>query len=474
MIFGSPPLCYSTLTPQKWARRKYFFCALILLFGVSQLPVYAQSRGAGKADRLLGIYVFVGERLTADSTEKLPAGFMPFVKFCGYNTLEFCDYSFEYPESERTTYLEAFRARIADVHRQGLRVFMILATNMSHKWSSLSAEPGGDELTKIMFNAVAHPDEFKQRVADVRQSITSGFSEADGFEVFAGDWGGCMGEGCDYKQYLSFARAYAQILRDLDLRSQLTLNTWGIADWGASFDPFKAAFWDAETELSAEVIDSDISFATAVTLPGHNLYRGLTQAMYTQANRAVPEWPDSAAIEKIHAKGKLAYLWPHFIVDDDRSRKMTWRKVHFEVRYLKELAEKCQALGIDGVFVNAYNPPYQMGNVFAYGQLNRDSKKPVRTILRDFAALIAQPGDVDELTEVFTFLENHSWWGSQMPAPYRLKPLPCKLGTYAEARAALDRVAPLRNSPAPLLMTPKDYLAQVDSTLSFMQENYDK
>jgi hypothetical protein len=115
-----------------------------------------------------------------------------------------------------------------------------------------------------------------------------------------------------------------------------------------------------------------------------------------------------------------------------------------------------------------------MGNIFAYGQLNRDPQRPVLTILRDFAALIAQPGDVDELTEVFAFLENHSWWGSQMPARYRLQPLPCKLGTYEEARAASRRVAPLNNGPAPLLMTSKEYLAEVVSTLSFMQENYGK
>ena len=309
MIFGSLPLCFSTHTPRKWERRICSFWGLILLFGVGQQAVYAQSNRGGKAERLLGMYVFVGERLTADSAKKLPAGFMPFLKFCGYNTLEFCDYSFEYPESERTSYLEAFRTRIKDVHRQGLKVFVILATNMSREWSNLSAEPGGDELTKIMFNADAHPDEFKLRLTDVRQSITKGFSEADGFEVFAGDWGGCMGEGCGYKQYLSFARAYAQILRDLGLRSQLTLNTWELPIGEPRLIP-SSTFWDAETELSEKVIDSDISFATAVTLPGHNPYRGLTRTMYTQANQAVPEWPDPAAINKIHARGDLAYLCP--------------------------------------------------------------------------------------------------------------------------------------------------------------------
>jgi len=430
----------------------------------------AQPSAVRKGDRLLGIYVFAGERLTADSAENLPMRFMPFVRFCGYNTLEFSDYSFEYPESERAKYLEASRARIADVHREGLKVFIILLTNMSREWAGLHGEPRGDVLAKIMFDPVARPDAFKQRIADVQRSIEKGFSEADGFEVFAGDWGGCMGEGCGYKQYLSFGRAYAQVLRKLGLRPELTLNTWAIANWGATFDPYKMTFWDAEADLSQKVIDSDISFADAVTLPGHNLYRGLVRTVYTEGHRSVPVWPDLASVQRIHAKGKRAYLWPHFIVDDDRGRKMTWRKVHFEVRYLKELAEKSRALGIDGVFVNAYNPPYQMGNIFAYGQLNRDLAQPVRTILSKFAALIAQQDSVGQLTEVLTFLENHSWWGNQMPVQYRLKPLPCKLGSYEEAMAALSQVSPLRKSPAPLLMTPKDYLAEIGSTLAFMKE----
>ena len=471
MIAGSSSR-WARLSRRKLIRKLWICCLLPLLFGATPPWMPAQSSKAGKGGRLLGIYVFAGERLTADSAEKLPSRFMPFVKYCGYNTLEFCDYSFEYPESGRANYLESSRIRIADAHREGLKLFIILSTNMSREWAALRGEPSGDALTKIMFNPVARPDEFKQRIDDVQRSIEKGFSEADGFEVFAGDWGGCMGEGCDYEQYLSFGRAYAQVLRKLGLHSQLTLNTWAIANWGITFDPGKTTLWDAETHLSQKVIDSDISFADAVTLPGHNLYRGLVRTLYTEANRSVPDWPDPVAIQTIHAKGKRAYLWPHFIVDDDRSRRMTWRKVHFEVRYLKELAEKSRALGIDGVFVNAYNPPYQMGNIFAYGQLNRDPAKPARTILREFAALIAQQGGVDRLTEVFSFLENHSWWGSQMPANYRLKPLPCKIGTYEEARASLGEVTPLNQSPAPLLMPPKDYLAEVASTLAFMQEQY--
>jgi hypothetical protein len=159
-------------------------------------------------------------------------------------------------------------------------------------------------------------------------------------------------------------------------------------------------------------------------------------------------------------------------VDDDPGRPLTFNKVHFEVRYLRDLAQKVRDLGFDGVFVNAYNPQIQMGNIYAYGQLGRNPDKQAREILKDFAALIAQLGSVDQLTEVFTFMENHSWWGSQMPAGYQLKPLPCKIATYDQALAALKGISPLAKSSAPLLTSPKDYLAMVHSTLVFMKEHY--
>lgn len=442
-----------------------------MLVAANQRPLHAQSGAAKPDERLLGIYVFAGERLTVDAAEKLPPQFLPFIKYCGYNTLEFCDYSFEYPESARAEYFSAFQTRIAEGHQAGLKVFVLLMTNMSRDWTRLSSEPT-DDLTKFLFNPAAKPAEFKQRIEDVQTAVEKGFPRADGFEVFAGDWGGCMGEGCDREQYLSFARAYAQAVRKSSPQAEVTLNTWAIANWGTSFDVGKPSFWDAEIDLSQKIIGGDISFADAVTLPGHHLYRFLVRRLYVEAKRPVPEWPDRAAIDSIHAKGKRAYLWPHFIVGDDRSRKMTWRKVHSEVRYLKELAEKIQRLGIDGEFVNAYNPAFDMGNIYAYGQLHRNPSKPVRVVLREFAALIARPDSVESLTEVFTFLENQSWWGEQMPTQFRLKPLPCKLRSYEEATAALRKVEPLSESPAPLLMAPKDFLAEIGSTLVFMKEQH--
>jgi len=113
-----------------------------------------------------------------------------------------------------------------------------------------------------------------------------------------------------------------------------------------------------------------------------------------------------------------------------------------------------------------------MGNIYAYGKLSQNPDTPVHEILKGFAALIAKPESVDGLTNIFTFMENHSWWGSQMPPKYKLGALPCKLASYDEALAALNSVAPVEKSPAPLLISPRAYLERVQSTLNFMKAKY--
>jgi hypothetical protein len=251
----------------------------------------------------------------------------------------------------------------------------------------------------------------------------------------------------------------------------VALNEWAVGNWGGSLG-VAVDFWDADTKLSEEVVDRKVPFGDAINLDGADLYRFLVFQIYAKAGRPVPNFPTQETVGAIHSQGKRAYLWPYFIVDDDSSRAMTFNKVHFEVRYIRQLAQKVRSMGFDGTFANACNPEPQMGNIYAYGQLSRNPDKAVPAILRGFAALITQPANVDQLTDVFTFMENNSWWGSQMPARYRLEPLPCKITNYAEALGALNNVVPLAKSSAPLLITPKDYLAGLRSSLLFMRDHY--
>jgi len=406
--------------------------------------------------------------LYCEASGGLPA----YAKFAGYNTVEILDHSFALSDAQMANYLAGTPALIDTIHNYGLQVYVILLTNESRNLNvrNIASNLGLNDY-QVLFNPVTQPAEFNQRITDVRQAVHTGFAAADGFEVFAGDPGGCVGSGCEVDQYIRFAKNFASIVRELGTPAEVTWNTWAIANWGVTLG-VGLDFWDAETSLSKGIIAGDLSYSDAITLPGHNFYRFLTLQLYTQAGREVPNWPDRTAIDLIKSKGKRAYLWPHFIVDDDPARPQTWQKMHFEVRYLQNPARKVRDLGMNGVFVNCYNCPIQMGNIYAYGQLTKDPDKSPQEILKDFATLVAQPSGVDQLTQVFIFMENHSWWGHQMPAQYQLPSLPGTLTTYDDAIAALNQVMPLSTSSAPLLMNPRDYLTAVGSTLLYMRNNY--
>lgn len=458
------------------SRHKIIGLALIFLLLYAQPRIVRAQKleRPAPADRLLvGLYTFVGERLTSDAVDEMPDELPAFLKFCGYNTIEFADWSFEYPRDKTGGYFAASAARVTKARRAGLKVYVLLLTNMSRGRAILNhIEPDPSKKGSLLFDPLGEPQEYAQRMRDVEEAVGSAFAAADGFEVFAGDWGGCLGEGCGHEQYLRFARDYAQVIRKSNARAEIVLNTWAIANWGSTFDVTGVKFWDEEIRLSQNIMRGDIVFADAVTLPGHHWYRFLVRQIYHAAGRAVPDWPDAAAVGAAKKFGKKVYLWPHFVVDDDRGRKMTSRKVHFEVRYIKDLAARARAAGIDGAFANAYAPALQMGNVFAFGRLLRRPNLDVQAVLKEFSALLVAPESVGDMEEILAFLENRSWWANQMPKPYRLAELPCRIRTYDEALAALARVKPLSRSPAPLLIGPGAYLGEMRSTLLFMKQNY--
>ena len=360
--------------------------------------------------------------------------------------------------------------------RSGLEVFVLLLTNMSRERAIRNfKEPDPSRKGSLLFNPVSEPREYEQRLADIELAIQEAYSSADGFEVFAGDWGGCLEEGCDISQFLRFARDYRDILNRLGLADrEMSLNLWAIANWGRSMDPGQPAFWDSEIELSERVISSDISFADAVTFAGHHLYRYYTFQVYAKAGLPVPVWPHMRDVEQARKGVKAVYLWPHFLVDDDRFRKQTWRKAHFEFRYIKKLAKDIRGLGLDGAFANSYAPGPQMANIFAFARLLQNPERTVESVYREFALLLVSPQFVPDLVQVFAFLENRSWWASQLPKSFRLPAIPCALLSLAEAETALSRVVPLKQSPAPLLLSPLEYLEELKKSLTAFQRSAGK
>lgn len=426
--------------------------------------VSAQSPSHLPQGHLTALYPEVPDSTYQGLADSLPR----YLKFCGYDAVELLDQSFSQPDSKLAGYYAEAKQYVEKAHQHGLKIYIILLTNESRR---LNVKNPSQNEYSVLFNPTTEPAEYQQRLREVQQAIQRGFAGADGFEVFAGDPGGCVGEGCDLDQFLRFGKAYNDMVKKLGTGAEVTLNAWAIGNWGGSLG-VAIDFWDADTRLSEALVDRKVPFGDAITLDGADLYRFLVFQLYEKARRPVPDFPTRSTVDAIHAQGKRAYLWPYFIVDDDESRPMTFNKVHFEVRYIRQLAQRMRRMGFDGSFANACSPRPQMGNIYAYAQLSRNPDTPVSVILKNFATLIARPDSVGKLAEVFAFMENHSGWSSQMPSAFRLAPVACGLRTYDDALAALSSVRPIERSTAPLLLSPEEYLAKVRSTLVFMKAHY--
>ena len=135
------------------------------------------------------------------------------------------------------------------------------------------------------------------------------------------------------------SKPYAEAFRGLGLHPQLTLNTWSNCKLGCDLR-------SGERQLSGMVNRPSPAKSSTVishlpTLLHHFLgticIAVSTRQVYTKAHRPVPAaWPDRAIVEKIHSKGSLSIFGRTLIVDDDRGRGATWRKVHFDVSAISE------------------------------------------------------------------------------------------------------------------------------------------
>lgn len=107
---------------------------------------------SGPSTQLLGLYTFAGSRSMSGSVGKLPENLPAFTKFCGYNTLEFCDWEFEYPQSSLANYYQTAQAIVASAHREHLKAYIILLTNESRRLNL--AKPNDNEY-QVLFNPIS-------------------------------------------------------------------------------------------------------------------------------------------------------------------------------------------------------------------------------------------------------------------------------------------------------------------------------
>jgi len=210
--------------------------------------------------------------------------------------------------------------------------------------------------------------------------------------------------------------------------------------------------FDKEIAGSREVIAAlpTLPSNTHLALPCHHLYRQLAFSSYGGKSQT-PIFPKREDVIGILQSGRQVLAWPHFVMDDDAARAPAWGIVHSEIRYIKDLLLRLRETGIDSAIGNLYLPYLQISNTYAYGRLLDNPEQDPRILIHDFSALVARPQDVQKLTDVMTWVENHSYWQEQMPEDGRLPNLPCSLNQETALKWAEEiRANPKPDFPLPI------------------------
>lgn len=312
------------------------------------------------------------------------------------------------------------------------------------------------------------PAVFEKTIA-LQEWYMNTYKEADFFEEFAGDWGGCTCGVCDVSDYLRYVETLANKLAVLNPDAKLYADTWCISYWHENpwANGWKGVF-DQEIIGSREVIDAMPNLPANVhfALPCHHLYRPLAFESYGSKS-ITPIFPTSDDVKNIHDAKKEVLAWTHFVVDDDTGRAPAWGIVHSEVRYIKDLLQTLRATGIDSVMCNLYLPYLQISNTYAYSRLLENPDDDPSVIIHDFAELIAHTDDVEKLAEVLTWVENNSYWQVQMPEDGRHPNLPCSL-TKESALKLAESIKPNQSPSLPIPVSAESWLDDLRRSIAKM------
>ncbi|MCX7018316.1 MAG: hypothetical protein WCK47_11925 [bacterium] len=392
------------------------------------------------------------------------------LKACGINTVEFAT-MLEFtriPSTELERRKTADRQRlIASAHNCGMCFSHILTT------TAVSTVPAGENPSHQLNDRARvlcprEPGNF-ERTMEIQSYFMEAMREADFFEVFAADWGGCGCGRCGTEDYLRYVIELARRAAALNPRAVVFANTWAIAQWGSAIPAGDwRLFWDRETAQSREVIGALPSLPPNVhpALPCHHLYRPLVFESYG-GKTATPPFPSAADMGGARAASRDVLAWPHFLMDDDVYRPEAWGIAHCEARYLALLAGDLRALGIRNVMGNLYLPSLQIVNTWVFGRLLADASRDPMDLLHEFSAHIACPGDIDALADVLAWMDNNSWWNSQTPQNSRPAALPTR-ATRAMARRQADAVRPRRELSIPLPIDPAQWLDHLRHSIARM------
>ncbi len=432
------------------------------------------SKGNGFATR--GIYFHDG--FTVDPERHAPLHWgaaewrreVEWLAACGINAIEFATML----EFNRIPSTEMERQKIADrleildlAHRHGL-AFGYILSNTVMSTVPPDEPPAHQLLDRAETLCPREPGNFERTVALQRWYMET-YREADYFEEFAADWGGCACGRCGVPEYLRYVAAFSEKAREINAQARVYANTWCISFWGK--DPlaegWRGAF-DREIDASREVIAAlpELRDNVHLTLPCHHLYRPLAYESY--GGRAhTPRFPTEADVASVREAGRELMAWTHFILDDDAYRPAAWGIVHCEGRYIQALVRALRDAGIDRVMGNLYLPYLQLPNTYLYGRLLADPDADVQALLLEFARLIATREDAPALAEALAWMDNESYWERQHPMDARLAPLPVSM-TREDAARAVAGVRPNASPELPLPIAPAEWLADLGRSIARM------
>lgn len=389
---------------------------------------------------------------------------------CGLNVVEFAT-MLEFnrvPSTAMEKQKIADRLKILDdAHSLDMKFGYILSNTV------LSTVPPDEEPSHQLKNRAVtlcprEPGNFEKTVA-IPLFYMETYKEADFFEEFAADWGGCACGQCGVADFLRYVRVLAERLKQLNPQATLYANTWCISYWGKEplTQGWKGVF-EKEIVGSREVIAAlaQLPENVGVALPCHHLYRPLVFAENGGKNKT-PVFPTADDVQQVRRAERNVLAWPHFVMDDDAYRPLAWGIAHSEIRYLQALLQSLQKTGIDRVIGNLYLPFLQLSNTFALGRLCENPHRKLQDVIQEFARLIAHRDDAERLAEILTWVENNSYWQQQMPTDGRLPNLPCALNRTAAAKQA-EMIRPNLSPSLPLPVSAEMWLNDLRRSIERM------
>ena len=397
-----------------------------------------------------------------------------FYRACGIDTIELLDIGWYFREGEP---LDAFRERmkgwIGTAHSFGLRVYVVLLTNLG-QWDGEADCGNGSGKT-------FDPDDsgkMDARLAEIERNVEY-WSDADGFSLFAGDPGGVASLRTNKGSigyYLDMVRKVREIVRQKSPEAEFNANIWSVSQWERSTsNPFYQKFWQAEDEngrailAMEDLINSDIG----IEIPGHDWYRPLAFRCYGTTGR-YPEknFPVAEDILPARERGvKRIWGFPHFLLDElddgDSGGSSRTELPAINLRYIKKYIDAADSAGLNGVIAGASGINNAL-NLYAFSRFAADAGLTVDDVLLEYAGYLVPEEQKEMLADIFRYIENDSNWHSKMPDGYRLPELETVFSGPDEAIEAFGKLTPLEDPGFPLPEPPAEYLAKIGQRLELI------